>query len=165
MVRARVMFDCAVAECDAGPEATGSAAGLAGMRCGGWGWLRLIRCVDCHGHGVEASWHTLRGGWETSTNTGCDQDCKEWCTSQTFLTRQSRQGQPPPYNAMSALHIDTVTRSTIESVHLINLQITESVLRAAAKVIQQSLSNDCQEWCESPTFPPGQSLQGQSPPP
>jgi hypothetical protein len=23
---------------------------------------------------------------------------------------------------------------------------------------------DCQEWCESPTFPTGQSLQGQSPP-
>jgi len=28
------MFDYAAAECDAGPAATGAAAGLAGMRCG-----------------------------------------------------------------------------------------------------------------------------------
>jgi L-cysteine desulfidase len=39
------MFDCAVAACGAGPAATGAAAGLAGMHCGGWERLRLMRGV------------------------------------------------------------------------------------------------------------------------
>jgi len=30
------------------------------------------------------------------------QDCQEWCASQTFLTGQSLQGQPPPYHGLPA---------------------------------------------------------------
>ncbi len=44
----------------------------------------------------QALGQRLRGEGETSTNTMCPQDCQEWCASQTFLTGQSLQGQPPP---------------------------------------------------------------------
>jgi hypothetical protein len=48
MLRARVVFDCAATAgcaCGAGPAAAGATAGLAGMRCGGMGRLRLMQCV------------------------------------------------------------------------------------------------------------------------
>ena len=57
-------------------------------------------CMWCKsggsGGGGGAGWHALRREGETSTNTVCLQDCQEWCVSPTFITGQSRQGQPPP---------------------------------------------------------------------
>jgi hypothetical protein len=65
--------------------------------------LRMSELMtDGRGGGGGAGWHALRGKGETSTNTVCPQDCQQWCVSQTFLTGQSLQGQPPPPSRLTS---------------------------------------------------------------
>ena len=90
----RCRLDATGCACDAGPAATETATRLTSMLCGVRGKLRLTLCVL----------RTVRNGARLRRSS---------------LDKVGRDN-PPSYNAMSASHIDTVTRSTIESVHLIN---------------------------------------------
>ncbi len=81
----------------------------------GRGWVCVWRGAGSRGGGGGAGWYILRGEGETSTYTVCPQDCQEWYTSPTFITGQSRQGQPPLECSISSHELPMAFRNGVAS--------------------------------------------------